>query len=200
MLAISGINFGQKTNFGPSLNNQKSSAIKMHSQPLQDCVSFRGLPHNFGEVATKKGDSVAKFFRSALPDDAQALKDKGVKYVMDLRTKTERDSEPEEQALKELGIEYITPDLPDMIENFRVYLVAVKKLVKDIDKLLERNDGALIVHCEHGERRTSQVVAAYQHYIDNLPEEEIVKHAQRHKADIDMISLLCTSMKRLKID
>lgn len=200
MLAVSGINFLQRANSASTFNNQQRPSVKVHSQPIQDCVSFCGLPRNFGEVALKKGISMGKFFRSALPEDFQALKNEGIKYVMDLRTMAERNFVPEENAVKELGMEYITPDLPDITEGLQEYLIAVKKLVKDIKILLERNDGALIVHCEKGERRTGQVVAAFQHYVDELSTQEIINHAQNHRTDTDMIRSLCRVMRAFQVD
>ncbi len=176
MLAVSGINFASKNNFKASSNNQQPR-IKMHSQPIQDCISFCGLPANFGEVI--KG----KLFRSAKPDDFKALLDKGIKYVVDLRDGLERASAPEQALVEGIGMEYHTAPagFSDLMPNNPTFLQTNKALAEKIQGFMDRNDGAVLVHCSKGEMRTGRVIAAYQHYLQKLPVAEIIKHAEKYE-------------------
>lgn len=179
MLAVSGINFAQKTNLTPSSNNQRP-LIKMHSQPMQDCVSFCRLPANFGEVIS------GKLYRSAKPYDFKALKEKGIKYIIDLRDENTRTKIPEKQLVESLGMVYDTaPDgFSDLMPNDSKYLPTLKALAEKIKGLIDKNDGAVLVHCSAGEARTGDVIGAYQYYIEGLLVKDIIAHGIQYNTSV----------------
>lgn len=171
MLAVSGINFAQKANLKSTLNNQQPQ-IKMHSQPMQDCVSFCGLPGNFGEVIP------GKLYRSPLPDakDFEEIAASGIKYIVDLGG----GNDMEEAIVERLGMTYIRRDLS---ENILEYMPAAKKLATEIDE----QDGAFLVHCKFGKDKTGKFIAFYQRYIKNLATDVIIRHAEAHGGDAALV-------------
>ena len=180
MLTVSGINFAQKANLKSTLNNQQPQ-IKMHSQPMQDCVSFCGLPRNFGKVIE------GKLYRSAKPDDFQALKDQGIKYIIDLRNVFERQSEPEEVLAASFDIKYIPGEIPDPNDGIATYLPQARELATKVKTLMDNNDGAVIVHCSEGKRRTSAFIAVCQRLLENKPTDAIVKNAEAHGGEAALV-------------
>lgn len=171
MLAISGINFGQKANFGPSLNNQQSSAIKMHSQPLQDCVNFRGLPEKFEEVVAGKNGIL---YRSNLPIDFQAIKDQGIKYIFDLGG----GNDAEKSIVEGLGMVYAKKDLPlSAVE----YIPQATPLADEIAEKMK--DGPVLVHCRKGISRTGRFIAFFQRYMLKQTPEEVSAYAMKRQGD-----------------
>lgn len=175
MLTVLGINFAQKANLA-SISNHQQPRIKMHAQPMQDCVSFSGLPANFGEVIEKK------LFRSNAPSDFKAIYDKGTKYVIDLRDVLERQNAPEQELVESLGMEYHTaPEgFSDLMQHDSKYLPTIKALAEKIKGLTYKNDGAVLVHCSKGEARTGDVIAAHQYYIQKLPVSDIIEHGKKY--------------------
>lgn len=175
MLTVLGINFAQKANLA-SISNHQQPRIKMYAQPMQDCVSFSGLPANFGEVIE------GKLLRSAKPNDFKALLDKGVKYVVDLRDILERQNASEQELIENLGIEYHTaPDgFSDLMPHDPEYLPTLKTLAEKIQGLMDKNDGAVLVHCSKGEARTGDVIAAHQYYIQQLSASDIIEDGKKY--------------------
>lgn len=176
MLAVSGINFLQRANSASILNNQQPQ-IKMHSQPMQDCVSFCGLPKNFGEVIP------GQLFRSPKPTDFQALYDKGIRYIIDLRRISERQSAPEEELAEKFGMKYFPENIPDLTDGINAYLPKAKELATKVKALIDKNDGAVLIHCSEGKRRTSDFITVYQRFIENKSSDEIIKHALAYGGD-----------------
>lgn len=166
MLAVSGINFLQKTNSASTFNNQQRPSVKMHSQPLQDTVNFKGLPANFGEVIA------GKFYRSSLPSDFEAISRQGVKYVLDLSDEV---VESEQANVEAAGMTYIREELPDVTKP-EEYVPAAKELANKIIALMEK--GAVLAHCQKGEKNTGAFVAVVQRQLpEPVDRAKIKEHA-----------------------
>lgn len=173
MLAVTGINFSAKIN---QINLQKksnqqhlNSQIKPH--PINDTISFGGLPGNFGEV-------VADLCRGAKPnaDNLLELKKKGIKFVLDLTN-----NRWEKEDVEKLGMTYISSKFykePYKCESRTQFLDMLKSTAQEIKELLEK--GSVFIHCTYGETRTGEAIAAYQYYELKLPEEEILKQAEKY--------------------
>lgn len=173
------INFNQKTSLNYT-NKTLVPKIKTHSQPIQDTVSFGSL-HNFGEVVA------GKLYRGAQPhiDDFKELKEKGIKFVIDLDL---CNAPKEREIVKSLGMEYIPVKLVDTFAGIDKYLNQFEELATKIDELSK--EGAVFVHCEKGHSRTGITIAAYQHFIQKMTDNEIMDDAKKYNSYDDVKPIL----------
>ena len=105
-----------------------------------------GIRH-FGEVTPK-------LYRGGQPSEGAmaALKKIGVKIVVDMRG---RHNDPEEAALRKLGMQYISIPSHCPFPTDRPYIRFLKVIEENPDK-------KIFVHCRLGDDRTGMAVAAYR--------------------------------------
>ena len=181
MLAISKFDFTQNANqasISTHNNRQQSHLIKTHSQPKRDTANFKGLPANFKVVIPNK------LFIGIRPSvkEINALENKGIKSVVDVcnssdeTTISEETSKIEEiKKIEALGIEYV-PGILNRGSN-RDFVGQLEGLANNIDTQMKK--GPVFIYCENGERCTVAAVVAYQHFIQKMPDSEILKYAQK---------------------
>ncbi len=185
MLAVTGINFAQKTN-QKSINSNQSQqySIKTHSQPMRDTVSFTSsLLRNFGTVVE------GKLFRGGFPrcvKELQELQQKGIKTLIYLAG---NDEAPQLKALVEgVKMKYIPNELST---HFGVEDISrIKKLSQIIPDYLE--EGGVYLCCSAGELRTGKAVWGYQHFVEKLPKDKILAHAANHSSEKHVAELFET--------
>jgi protein tyrosine/serine phosphatase len=120
--------------------------------PAQNETSPSSFPNvkirNFGQMDER-------FYRGAqpMPDDFQALKDLGIKTVIDLRNDP---TEYEKAAVEALGMRYVNIPMSGWKSPKDHQLEAFMKLANDPET------GAFFVHCKAGIHRTGVAGAVYR--------------------------------------
>lgn len=127
--------------------------------------------YNFGVVYE------GKLLRSRAPSKEflQYLKDyRGLKTIVDLRNPNSANEgwriKQEREWAEELGVKYI---------NMPVISSSAEKYTKEIQTLLENNDGAILVHCQAGKDRTG-AIAAFLRMRDGWTYEEARKEMKKY--------------------
>src|SRR5215213_7490704 len=120
-------------------------------------ISFaQTSPSNVGNVKIRNfGQMDEHFYRGAQPkeDDYQALKDLGVKTVIDLQ---EKPTKYEKAAVEALGMTYVNIPMDDTEYPKPEAVEAFLKIIN------EPSTGVAYVHCKGGKHRTGAMGAVYR--------------------------------------
>lgn len=140
--------------------------------PSADAPAFRCPTSEFPITNFERVNSV--LLRGAVPSDKglEALRDAGVKTVLNLRLKGESAS-TEELKVKKLGMNYVhfplgfsTPDTRTLGRILRVIM----------DKQMQ----PVFVHCRQGADRTGMIVAIYRMLVDNWEFKDAYAEMRKH--------------------
>lgn len=178
ILNVMSVNYNGCVNKNSSVN-YKNNAISM---PYKSKVSFGNiasiLPDNFGSVI----ESEEKLFRGGLPktrEHFQALKDKGVTFILDLCGGNGGENPKEAEMARQFDMDYIYKDGNKYRLNFLENQKEFLEVLQMINKRIKSGEKGYI-HCDEGKIRTGFFVAHYQSKYSDLKIDKIKAHYLMH--------------------
>lgn len=104
----------------------------------------------------------------------KALKDKGIKTIIDLRAETPM-SRQERAQVKTLGLDYINLPMSDKAPTDK----QVKTFI-DTTRLARDNSAPVFVHCAHGSDRTGCLIGIWRVTEDNYSYDQAYKEMRKY--------------------
>ncbi len=104
----------------------------------------------------------------------KALKDKGIKTIIDLRAETPM-SRQERKEAKTLGLDYINLPMSDKAPTDK----QVKTFI-DTTRLARDNSAPVFVHCAHGSDRTGCLIGIWRVTEDNYSYDQAYKEMRKY--------------------
>ncbi|MBK7839229.1 MAG: dual specificity protein phosphatase family protein [Candidatus Obscuribacter sp.] len=120
----------------------------------------------------------------------KALKDKGIKTIIDLRAETPM-SRQERNEAKTLGLDYINLPMSDKAPTDK----QVKTFI-DTTRLARDNSAPVFVHCAHGSDRTGCLIGIWRVTEDNYSYDQAYKEMRKYWFGPKFVNLSQAVQKR----